>query len=105
LVGSKTVPVPGAQWDIVMNGPRSPDDLTSSHPLAQGAARIKLTPTHAVSAKLITGATLFFNAAQSGGSIVSLDATSALSGKVAGALVQGSYNDNGACLGPASSGC
>jgi hypothetical protein len=103
LVGSKTVPVPGGQWDIVMNGPRSPDDITTLYPL--GSPRIKLTPAHAATAKLISGATLFFNALASPGSIVSLDSTGALSGTVAGAMVQGGYNDNGSCLGPASSGC
>jgi hypothetical protein len=95
LVGKKTVPVPGATYDIIMNGPRSPDDLTSTHP----STRIKLTPAQAANAKLMTGATLFFNAAASAGSIVSLDATTAPSGKVAGALVQGGYNDSSACLG------
>jgi hypothetical protein len=103
LVGSKTVPVPGGTWDIVMNGPRSPDDITSTHPL--DLPRIKLTASSTVSAKLITGATLFFNAAPSGGSIVSLTSTSAPANSVYGALVQGAYNDNGACLGPSSSGC
>jgi hypothetical protein len=106
LVGKKTVPLPGATYDIVMNGPRSPDDLTSTHPSAPGSTRIKLTPAHAASAKLMTGATLFFNAAASAGSIVSLDATTAPSGKVAGALVQGGYNDGGSCLGTvALNGC
>ena len=103
LVGSKTVPVPGGTWDIVMNGPRSPDDVTNSHPLP--VPRIKLTPSGSVSAKLITGATLFFNAAPSGGAIVSLTSTSAPANKVYGALVQGAYNDSGACLGPPSSNC
>jgi hypothetical protein len=102
LVGSKTLPVPGGTYDIVMNGPRSPDDLTSAHP----AGRVKLTPSNAANAKLMTGATLFFNAAASAGSIVSLDATTAPSGKVAGALVQGGYNDSGSCLGTvALNGC
>jgi hypothetical protein len=51
-------------------------------------------------------ASLFFNAAQSAGSIVSLDSTTAPSGKVAGALVQGAYTDAGACLGTVSlNGC
>ncbi|MDB5026418.1 MAG: peptidase immune inhibitor [Candidatus Eremiobacteraeota bacterium] len=104
LVGSKQITVPGGQiYDLVLNGPRSPEDLTSTHPGTQ--PRIKLTPSHSAGAKLITGATLFFNAAASPGSIVSLDSTGAPSGKVAGAMVQGGYNDNGACLGPASSGC
>ena len=64
-------------------------------------ARIKLTPNGTVSAKLIVGATLFFNAAPSGGSITSLNSTTAPSGKVEGALTQGSYGDSGACFGPA----
>ncbi|MDB5041636.1 MAG: peptidase immune inhibitor, partial [Candidatus Eremiobacteraeota bacterium] len=102
LVGSKTVPVPNGTYDIMMNGPRSPDDLTSTHP----STRIKLTPGQAANAKLMTGATLFFNAAASAGSIVSLDTTTAPSGKVAGALVQGGYNDSGSCLGTvALNGC
>jgi hypothetical protein len=105
LVGKKMVSAPGATWDVVMNGPRSPEDLTSTHLYAPGSSRIRLTPTHAASAKLMTGATLFFNAGQSAGSIVSLDSATAPSGTVAGALVQGGYTDTGACLGPASSGC
>jgi hypothetical protein len=103
LVGSKTIPVPGGTWDIVMNGPRSPDDITNTRPST--LPRIKLTANGTVSAKLITGATLFFNAAASGGSIVSLNSTSAPGNKVYGALVQGAYNDSGSCLGPPSSGC
>jgi hypothetical protein len=103
LVGTKQIPIPGGQtWDMVLNGPRSPDDLTSTHP--NSLPRIKLTASSTVSAKLITGATLFFNAAPSAGSIVSLNSTSAPLGRVDGALVQGPYNDNGSCLGPAP-GC
>jgi hypothetical protein len=103
LVGTRQVPVQGAQtWDIVLNGPRSPADLTNPHPFAVGTSRIKLTPNATVSAKLITGATLFFNAAPSAGSITSLNSTSAPSGSVDGALVQGAYNDNGSCFGPPS---
>jgi hypothetical protein len=106
LVGTKQVPVQGGQtWDIVLNGPRSPADLTNAHPFATGTTRIKLTPNTTVSAKLITGATLFFNAAPSPGSITSLVSTSAPGGTVQGALVQGAYNDNGSCFGPPSSGC
>jgi hypothetical protein len=106
LVGTKQVPVQGGQtWDIVLNGPRSPADLTNPHPFATGTTRIKLTPSTIVTAKLITGATLFFNAAPSAGSITSLNATTAPAGSVEGALVQGAYNDNGSCFGPASSGC
>lgn len=100
LVGTKQVPIPGGQtWDLVMNGPRSPADLTSAQPY--NSARIKLTPNTTVSAKLIVGATLFFNAAPSGGSITSLNSTTAPAGKVEGALTQGNYGDSGACLGPA----
>ena len=99
LVGTKQIPIPGNQtWDMVLNGPRSPDDITSAHP--NSLPRIKLTASSTASAKLIDGATLFFNAAPSAGSIVSLNSTSAPSGKVGGALVQGPYNDNGSCLGP-----
>ena len=97
LVGSKQIAVPGGTFDLVMNGPRSPADLTSLHPY--DLSRIKLTPSSQVSAKLITGATLFFNAAPSAGSITSLNSTSAPLGHVQGALVQGAYNDNGSCFG------
>jgi hypothetical protein len=104
LVGTKQVAIPGNQtWDVQLNGPRSPDDLTNTHP--GNLPRFKLTPSGTASAKLITGATLFFNAAPSGGSIVSLNSTTAPAGAVTGALVQGGYNDNGSCLGPPSSGC
>ena len=102
LRGKKTVTVPGSQiWDIQMNGPRSPDDLTSSTPL--GSPRIKLTPGGSVTAKLITGATLYFNVAPAGGSVVSGTVTGAPS--IDAALTQGAYDDTGACLGPPSSGC
>jgi hypothetical protein len=51
-------------------------------------------------------ATLFFNAAQSAGSIVSLETTTTPLRKVAGAPVQGAYTDTGACLGTVSlNGC
>lgn len=98
LVGTKQVPVPGGQTaDIVLNGPRSPEDITNPRP--GNLSRIKLTPNATVSAKLIVGATLFFNAAPSAGSIVSLNSTSAPAGKVQGALTQGGYNDSGSCFG------
>ena len=99
LVGTKQVPIPGGQsYDLVMNGPRSPADLTSLHPY--DFPRIKLTPSTSVTAKLIIGATLFFNAAPSAGSITSLNSTTAPLGHVDGGLVQGAYNDNGSCFGP-----
>ena len=99
LVGKTTIPFPLATTvGAVFNGPRSPEDLTSSTP--NTVARIKLTPSSTVHAKLITGATLFFNVAPSGGSLVELTSTSAPASSVDGALVQGAYNDTGSCLGP-----
>jgi hypothetical protein len=102
LNGVTTVTFPGGTtWNERFNGPRSPEDLTSSTP--ETLSRIKLTPGGTAHAKLISGATLFFNSAPSGGSLVELNSTSAPGGSVAGALVQGAYNDNGACIGPPSS--
>ncbi len=91
----------GTTFNERFDGPRSPEDLASTTP--ETLPRIKLTPGATVSAKLISGATLFFNSAKSGGSIVRLNSATAPGGTVDGALVQGGYDDNGACLGPPSS--
>ncbi len=88
LDGPTTLTVPGGTvYNEVFDGPRSPEDITSTAP--QNVPRIKLTPSSTVHAKLISGATLFFNVAPSGGSLVELTATSAPAGGVDGALVQG----------------
>jgi hypothetical protein len=101
LNGQTTLTIPGGTtYNELFDGPRSPEDITSSTP--ENLSRIKLTPSSTVHAKLISGATLFFNAAASAGSLVQLTATSAPAGAVNGALVQGAFNDNGACVGPAS---
>ncbi len=101
LYGLTTLTLPGSVYNERFDGPRSPEDVTSSAPELQ--PRIKLTPSATVHAKLISGATLFFNVAPSGGSVVQLNSTSAPGGSVPGALVQGAYDDSGACIGPASS--
>ena len=103
LRGVTTLPVPGgAVWNQRFNGPRSPEDLTTSS--SPSGARIKLTPGSTVTMKLITGATLFPNVAASGGSVVQGNVAGAPSLGVSAALVQGSYDDSGACRGPAP-GC
>jgi hypothetical protein len=100
LDGVTQVLVPGGvTWNMRFNGPRSPEDFTSSSPGTQ--PRIKLTPGGgAVSIKLISGATIFPNVAQAGGAVV----TGSVSGEpgfgVNGLMVQGAYQDTGACLGP-----
>ncbi|HTD37677.1 MAG TPA: hypothetical protein VK669_09190 [Candidatus Limnocylindrales bacterium] len=100
LRGQWSLTIPGGgTYNVLFNGPRSPEDLTNSTP--ETLPRIKLTPGSTVQAKLITGATLFFNVAPSGGSLVELNSTSAPS--VDGALTQGAYDDSGACYGPPSS--
>ncbi len=99
LSGLVTITFPGGTtYNLRFDGPRSPEDITQSNP--GGVARIKLTPSATVHAKLISGATLFFNAAKSGGSLVELNSASAPGGTVQGALTQGNYDDNGACVGP-----
>ena len=104
LLGLTTLTLPGGTYNERFDGPRSPEDITSATP--ETLSRIKLTPSSTVHAKLISGATLFFNVAPSGGSLVQLNATSAPSNAVPGALVQGAYDDNGACLGPSgTNGC
>jgi hypothetical protein len=103
LHGVATLPIPGgAVWNQRFNGPRSPEDLTSSTPGT--TARIKLTPGGTVTMKLITGATLFPNVAASGGSVVQGNVAGAPALGVNAALVQGSYDDSGSCRGPAP-GC
>jgi hypothetical protein len=102
LKGLSTFTFPGgATSNGVFNGPRSPEDLTSATPGT--TARIKLTQGSTVHAKLITGATLFFNAAPSGGSIVSLSSSTAPGNTVDGGLVQGAYDDSTSCFGAPSS--
>jgi hypothetical protein len=102
LAGKKTIPIPGGQtWDVVLDGPRSPENFAASTP--GSAARIKLTPTgSAVTAKLIQGSTLFFNVARSGapGATV-LGSVPNAAGRLNAALVQGAYDDTGARIGPA----
>jgi hypothetical protein len=102
LNGLTTIKFPGGTTDNErFDGPQSPEDITSSTPGT--APRIKLTPSSTAHAKLISGATLFFNTTPSGGSLVELSSASAPGGSVAGALAQGAYDDKGACIGPASS--
>lgn len=104
LRGLSTEPIPGgATWNIRFNGPRSPEDLSTS--TSPSGARIKLTPTGtSVTMKLITGATLFPNVASAGGSVVTGSVAGAPGSAVNGALVQGAYDDGSACFGPAP-GC
>ena len=103
LRGVATLPIPGgAVWNQRFNGPRSPEDLsTSSSP---SGPRIKLTPGGTVTMKLITGATLFPNVAASGGSVVQANVAGAPALGVDASLVQGAYDDGGSCRGPAP-GC
>jgi hypothetical protein len=102
LNGLTTLTVPGGTtYNERFDGPRSPEDITN--PTPENLSRIKLTPSSTVHAKLISGATLFFNAAPPAGSLVQLTATSAPAAAVDGALVQGAFNDVGACVGPPSS--
>jgi hypothetical protein len=101
LNGLTTITFPGGtMYNLRFDGPRSPEDITSASP--GSSPRIKLTPSGTAHAKLISGATLFFNVAPSGGSLVELNSASAPGGAVDGALVQGAYDDKGACVGPAS---
>ncbi|HEY0380602.1 MAG TPA: hypothetical protein VGC72_00140 [Candidatus Elarobacter sp.] len=99
LNGLTTVPRPGgAPINVRFDGPRSPEDLTSATPST--IPRIKLTPGGgSVSMKLITGATIFPNVAPAGGAVVSGTVSGAPGLGVNSALVQGSYDDNGACAG------
>jgi hypothetical protein len=78
-------------------GPRSPEDLTSATP--GSAARIKFTPGGTVSAKLLRGATLFFNAANAAtGATVRASIAGAPAGSPQAILTQGAYSDSpGAC--------
>ena len=104
LDGITTTPVPGgATWNVRFNGPRSPEDITSSTP--GGLPRIKLTPGNGnVTIKLIPGATVFPNVAAGGGAVVTGSVSGAPGFGVNGMMVQGAYHDTGACLGP-SPGC
>src|ERR1700681_306196 len=103
LDGLTTIQIPGgATWNMRFNGPRSPQDITSSTPNTQ--PRIKLTPGGNVTMKLITGATLFPNVAAGGGAVVTGTVSGAPGLGVNGMMVQGAYHDSGACLGP-SPGC
>lgn len=103
LRGVTTEVIPGgATWNLRFNGPRSPEDLTSSTP--SSSPRIKLTPSGSVTMKLITGATLFPNVAPAGGAVVTGTVSGAPGLGVNSALVQGAYDDSGACFGPAP-GC
>ena len=82
-------------------GPRSPDDLSTT--TSPSNPRIKLTPGSTVTAKIIQGATLFFNtAAVAGtGATVRATVTGAPVASSQAALVQGAYSDTpGACLSP-----
>jgi hypothetical protein len=102
LRGQSTATFPGGTtYNEIFNGPRSPEDITSATP--ENLARIKLTPGSNVHAKLISGATLFFNVAPAGGALVELNSASAPGGAVDGALTQGAYDDTGACAGSPSS--
>lgn len=103
LDGLTTTAIPGGQtWNVRFNGPRSPEDLTSSTP--GGQARIKLTPGGNVTIKLITGATVFPNVAAGGGAVVTGTVSGAPAFGVNGMMVQGAYQDSGACLGPSGAG-
>jgi hypothetical protein len=104
LDGLATVPIPGGDtWNMRFNGPRSPQDITSSTP--GSLPRKKLTPGGGnVTIKLITGATVFPNVAAGGGAVVTGTVSGAPALGVNGMMVQGAYHDTGACLGP-SPGC
>ena len=103
LDGLTTMRIPGgATWNLRFNGPRSPEDLTSSTP--GSSPRIKLTPGNTVTMKLITGASLFPNVAPAGGAVVSGTVSGAPASSINGLMVQGAYADTGACFGPAP-GC
>lgn len=103
LRGLTTEPIPGGgSWNLRFNGPRSPEDLTSSSPST--TPRIKLTPGGNVTMKLISGATLFPNVAPAGGAVVTANVSGAPGLGVNAALVQGAYDDTGSCFGPAP-GC
>ncbi|HWT06724.1 MAG TPA: hypothetical protein VN224_13265, partial [Xanthomonadales bacterium] len=91
LDGLTTVQIPGgATWNLRFNGPRSPQDLTSSTPGSQ--PRIKLTPGGNVTMKLITGATLFPNVAAGGGAVVTGSVSGAPGFGVNSMMVQGAYH-------------
>ena len=102
LVGTKSVTFPGATTDnVVFDGPRSPDDLTSAQPYL-ATSRIKLTVGGSVNAKLLQGGIDFFNVAPApAGATVRGSVTAPPPGLTA-ALTQGAYDDTGSCLGPPS---
>jgi hypothetical protein len=103
LDGLTTAYFPGnVTYNVRFNGPRSPQDITSSTPTSQ--PRIKLTPGGGnVTIKLITGATVFPNVAPGGGAVVTGTVSGAPAFGVNGMMVQGAYQDTGACVGPPSS--
>jgi hypothetical protein len=100
LVGTKSLALPGPRtWNLVLNGPRSPDDLTSTQPYT--SARIKLDVGVSASALLLQGATDFFNVAPASGAGAMVSGSApAAAGRLGAALVQGAYDDNPSCLGP-----
>ncbi|HTJ26350.1 MAG TPA: hypothetical protein VMA36_09295 [Candidatus Limnocylindria bacterium] len=101
LTGKKSVSLPGGrQADVVLDGPRSPEDFSSSSP--GSAARIKLTPGGGtITPQLIQGATLFVNAAPSSSGATVTGSVTTAAGKLGASFVQGAFDDNGACYGPA----
>jgi hypothetical protein len=102
LVGLTTAKNPGGGTiNVRFDGPRSPENFTSTTP--NTVPRIKLTAGGGnVTMTLITGATLFPNVAPAGGAVVTGTVSGAPALGVNSALVQGAYDDNGACAG---SGC
>ncbi|MFN2459366.1 MAG: hypothetical protein ABR591_01540 [Candidatus Velthaea sp.] len=90
----------GKQVYATFNGPRSPEDLTAASPGTVG--RIKFSVGAAPTAKLLQGATLFFNAAAnpSSGATVRAQVTGAPAGSSQAILVQGAYTDRGSCAAP-----
>lgn len=103
LVGTKSIVFPGpTNENVVFDGPRSPDDLTSTQPYL-AKSRIKLTVGGSVNAKVLQGGIDFFNVAPaSAGATVRGTVTAPPPGLTA-ALTQGAYDDTGSCLGPPSS--
>ncbi|GAC1415419.1 MAG: hypothetical protein NVSMB5_04610 [Candidatus Velthaea sp.] len=101
LRGTATFHNPGGSTIYaVFNGPRSPEDITSASPST--VPRIKFVAGGSPTAKLIQGATLFFNAqAVAGtGATVRAAVTGAPASSPQAVLVQGAYTDTGACAAP-----
>jgi hypothetical protein len=100
LDGVTTTQFPGGvTWNLRFNGPRSPEDITSSTP--RQLPRIALTPGGGnVTIKLITGATVFPNVAAGGGAVVTGSVAGAPAFGVNGMMVQGAYNNRLPCVGP-----